>query len=522
MIGILYPQPARRAGVLVLAALVRSVGRAQAIPLSRGALSSVPIVVGVDVPDAWADDLIAWLTLGGAGRKLILFGRVPTQLAAHLGWTLGELPATLAQDCRSAPAPSRAWGASAAFVQYGDTAGALGGATWKRPFERFDFTNEWNNLGYGAIRCDDSPWSLAVALEAGSSEVAAVHTEAGRVTSYAALLERRGASIFWINRAIGSSDSFEWRLVENFIASHRPDELFCQPVLREVPWGYDAAVTSRLDCDEDVESARPLWNMYRELGVPFSLAVHTRNLQDPRQHVILQELQAQGEAVLSHTASHAPNWGGSYEAALAEGRESATLLREVTGAAVRYAVSPFHQTPPYALEGLADAGYLGCVGGIICNDPEFVLARGGTLAGMPDGFVGHSQQCMLHGECMLEDGDPLAIFKQAFDQAYAGSSLFGYLDHPFSARYAYGWSDEQVRCDAHRALIAHIRERSRRPIFMNENVAMDFLLMKSRATVTATGQGFAVRMPAPAENPSELTLAVDFKGEVFPAEPGGI
>src|SRR5690606_27172436 len=112
---------------------------------------------------------------------------------------------------------------------------------------------------------------------------------------------------------------------------------------------------------------------------------------------------------------------------------------------VPYAVSPFHQSPQYALEALCDVGYSGCIGGIIRNDPEFLLARGGELAGFPVGFIGHSQQCMLHGDCLLEAGDPLAIYKMAFDQALETRSLFGYLDHPFSERYQYGWVDEESR-----------------------------------------------------------------------------
>jgi hypothetical protein len=219
--------------------------------------------------------------------------------------------------------------------------------------------------------------------------------------------------------------------------------------------------------------------------------------------------------VLSHTATHAPNWGGSYAAALGEGLESADLLRDVISESVRYAVSPFHQTPDYALQGLVDAGYAGCIGGIIRNDPDFLLARGGVLAGMPDGFVGHSQQCMLHGDCMLQGDDPLAIFKQAFDQAMDSATLFGYLDHPFSERYAYGWESEVQRVQAHTDLIAYIRSRSVQPVFMNENVAMDFLQMKGRVHLIETNDGFATSSTT---NSGALQLAIDFKNEVVSAQ----
>jgi hypothetical protein len=182
----------------------------------------------------------------------------------------------------------------------------------------------------------------------------------------------------------------------------------------------------------------------------------------------------------------------------------------VTGREVRYAVSPFHQTPHYALQALADLGYAGCIGGIIRNDPDFVLARGGELADLPAGFVGHSQQCMLHGDCLLADGDPLAVYRQAFDHAHATGTLFGYLDHPFSARYAYGWADEAARIDAHRQLIAHIRERARAPLFLHEDAAMDFLRYRAQASVRDEDGVYRVALPAGASN--GLQLAIEYHG----------
>jgi hypothetical protein len=273
----------------------------------------------------------------------------------------------------------------------------------------------------------------------------------------------------------------------------------------------------RLDCDEDIESARPLWDAYRDMEVPFSLAVHTTNLADPRHHRILSELVAAGGSVLSHTATHAPNWGGSYAAALAEGLESARLLEAVTGASVRYAVSPFHQTPPYALAGLADAGYRGCIGGIIRNDPEFLLARGGCLAGMPDGFVGHSQQCMLHGDCMRAESDPLAVYKHAVDLACETRSLFGYLDHPFSERYAYGWPDEDTRIRAHRDFVAYIRGRAASPLFLAEEAALNFLRAKAELRIVRDEAGFRLLPPATL---AEFPIAIEHRGELREAVAG--
>ncbi|MEM5295093.1 polysaccharide deacetylase [Burkholderia sp. JPY481] len=513
MIGVLHSCASKEAGEYVLAALRRSVSSTGARAISPGMLRDLgaTIVTAVDVPDAWGDALVQWL--GKPRNKLIVFGRLPLSLASELGCQERPWPDGFQQAARSPSAPSRETAQSRAVVRYTKRASQLGGRAWLRPFERFDFTDEWNNLGFGAIRADGSIWATSAPIDAPQDcRLASVDIDDERGFTYAALWERDAASVLWFNRPVGPIDSFEWRLVENFVSSHRSDRTACQPVLTEIPWGHDAAITSRLDCDEDVESARPLWNAYRRLGVPFSLAVHTSNLGNEANHRILRELAADPlAAILSHTATHAPNWGGSLEAALVEGSESMRLIEEVIRKPVRYAVSPFHQSPPYALAALSDAGYAGCIGGIIRNDPEFLIARGGGLAGLPAGFIGHSQQTMLHGDCMLASGDPLAVFKQAFDLAFDSHTLFGYLDHPFSERYQYGWPDEDARIEAHQQFIAYMQARARKPLFMHEDDAMDFLRAKSLANVIADDGAWRVQLSAAAPTPYGMTL--EWQGE---------
>lgn len=523
MIGVLFPASSSAAGRLVLAALQRSVSVSQARPLARAALftpAAPAIVVAVDAPDAWGDALVE--LLDKCAVKLLVFGRLPQALAQRLGCTAHAWPEDLAAAARSAPALAGHDAQSAARVRYGEQAAILGGRTWERPFERFDFTDEWNNLGYGAIRADQSIWAVSQPVDVpDAARLASIEIDGAPCLAYAALWQQAASSVLWFNRAVGPCDSFEWRFVEMFLSTHRAAELPCQPVLSELPWGYDAAITSRLDCDEDIESARPLWQTYKRLGIPFSLAIHTSNLHDDTHYAMLREFAAAADtALLSHTATHAPNWGGSYEAALVEGAESMGLIEAVTGQRVRYAVSPFHQSPDYALHALCDVGYAGCIGGIIRNDPEFLIARGGSLVGLPDGFIGHSQQTMLHGDCLLASGDALAVFKQAFDLAFETRTLFGYLDHPFSSRYQYGWTDEAVRIDAHEKLIAYIRARARKPIFLNENAALDFLAAKASLQVIEDGSAFRFIMPAEAAN--DLPLAVEYRGECVPVTGEGL
>lgn len=497
---------------LVLAALRRSVSHGLAIQASHASLDNASIAVCVNADDHLGDALIDWLH--AKPRKLILFGRLPVALHNECGATSVPWPADASGWSRSPSAPAGGWAQSDGEIRYRDAAAIFGAAGWSRPLERFDFTDEWNNLGYGAIRADGSAWALAEPVRLDDSTVLAdLHVQGEVALSYCAQFEVGASSVLWFNRPVGPIDSFEWRVVERFLSNWRSDDLPCCPVISEIPWGYDSAVTMRLDCDEDITSARPLWVAYREWGIPLSLAIHTSNLKDNTHHTFLREFCANGGALLSHTASHAPNWGGSYEAALKEGRDSHRLIQAATGVSVRYAVSPFHQSPPYALAGLCDAGYSGCIGGIIRNDPEFLMARGGELANMPRGFIGHSQQTMLHGDCRLAEGDPLRIFKAGYDRAYESRTLFGYLDHPFSPRYQYGWRDETQRIEAHRGLIAHIRARATKPLFLDEIQSLDFLRERAEIRLTQDRAGYLCHG---GEASADLAFGVEYQGRCEP------
>ncbi|QCB48675.1 polysaccharide deacetylase [Hydrogenophaga sp. PAMC20947] len=393
-------------------------------------------------------------------------------------------------------------------------------AQMERPFRRYDYAEEWNNLGYGAITADGTCWSIAQHATAQSeNQLAQVHLGEALLCSFAALWDRPASSVLWFNRAAGPIDSQEWRIVEDFLSCHRHKELPCEPVLSEVPHGFDSAVTMRLDCDENIESARALWELYRSEAVPFSLALHARVLTDERHHRLPCEVLAEGGAILSHTATHAPNWGGNHEAAFHEGQTSAAVIESAIGCRVRYAVSPFHQTPAYARLGLADAGYQGCIGGIICNDPDFLTARAGIPPASGMGFIGHSQQCMLHGDCMLAEGDPLRSFRQAFDIARTGGAFFGYLDHPFSERYTYGWLNEEQRLQAHKDLIAHIKTAGGRILWANEDDAMDFLFDRAHTAVMSLDGSYRIKRTV--QN-SSWPLSVRHRGQHICIEQEGL
>ena len=517
MIHVIAPGNEQATANLLVSALQRSCGQGSAALGSAALFTRVAgeepaFYVVIHPREEWTDALLALLN---KPVKLIVLGRLSTGLAQALDVTLAhEWPPEWAITTTCPPAPLNGTAQSSARVVYTAATPQVAHrapALMERAFRRYDYAAEWNNLGYGAITADGTCWSIAQhATTRVEQQLAQVILGDTPLCSYAALWDRPASSVLWFNRAAGPIDSQEWRTVEDFLSCHRAQDLPCVPVLSEIPYGFDSAVTMRLDCDEDVESARPLWDLYRAEGVPFSLALHARVLADERHHPLPREVLAEGGSILSHTATHAPNWGGSYAAAFHEGKDSADLIESAIGSRVRYAVSPFHQTPVYARLGLADAGYQGCIGGIICNDPDFLTARAGRPPESGAGFIGHSQQCMLHGDCMLANGDPLRVFREAFDLARAGGAFFGYLDHPFSERYSYGWLDEEQRLLAHQSYIAHIKETGGRVLWANEDQAMDFLFDRAHTAVAAQAGSYHVRRAIPS---SPWPIGIRYRGE---------
>ncbi len=523
MIRLVAPGSSQAAQQIVLAALQRSCGfgsvtTASFADLVRGDANQIWVIV--DPLPQWSHYIGLLLS---RRSKLLLLGRLAPALAACVGAEVRPVSPALSNAAACAAAPAHRDAQSQAYIAYRpDTAAELCGSApimASRPLRRYDFAAEWNNLGWGAINANGDIWSVAQELRTTTERVlASIHADGDDTDfgAYAALWMNDKASALWFNRSVGPVDSNEWRHVEDFISCHRSDALPCAPVLGEVPHGYSAAATMRLDCDEDVESARDLWAHYQRLEVPLSLALHSSILPNERQHALPREVKASGGAVLSHTATHAPNWGGSWEGAHTEGAVSIHDIRHYTGLEVRYAVSPFHHTPTYARLGLADAGFLGCIGGIICNDPDFLMARSGVPVGSPAGFVGHSQQCMLHGECLLQgESDPMRIYKRAADEARAAGTFFGYLDHPFSDRYQYGWESEAQRAQIHEELIRHLKTVPDL-LFANEDDAMDFLHDRAHVRV-ARGNRESWRLRRHGRL-SPWPVAVRYRGDTVPLD----
>ena len=508
---------------LLVSAIRRSISKSQCEKASFHEIKECNSILVAIAPDEFmGQKIIEWLQ--EKPRKLILLGSLPDNLINFLQLKKVAWPDKPDAWQSSVPAPLHGFSESAAVIQYQQYIEDLNLIRWRRPLERFDYANEWNNMGFGAIRLDQTIWSLAAPLKSNvSSELASAVINNETFFSYASIHNEDQSSVLWFNRYVGPIDSFEWRIIENFISHYRWDALPCYPVIKEIPWGYDAAITMRLDCDENVASAQLLFDAYKAMDIPFSLAIHTSSFNQERDSAILHDVLKHRGSVLSHSSTHAPNWGGSYENAKKEASDSKIFIEKITGTKIRYAVSPFHQTPFYGLKALYDVGYDGCIGGIIRNDPDFLMARGGLLSNMNEDFVGHSQQVMLHGDCILDGHQPLKIYQQSFDYAYESQTLYSFLDHPFSDRYQYGWQDEASRIKAHQDFIRYIKTKAKKPIFLCEEDALDFLKLKSKININQDKEGFYLKGSDAMVGANQiLNFTIEYRNKVFKGEDGVI
>ncbi|NRB42471.1 MAG: hypothetical protein HRU20_29045, partial [Pseudomonadales bacterium] len=444
------------------------------VKYSTDASSQDDLAAGVYVFQNPSDDHFELLqsVLSNPLSKVIIFGQVTAAIAQLLQVSVSAIsPETKAlAECENAVrfTPKE----SIARLEYDEGELAKSSAIQSRALKRFDFMDEWNNLGFGAISFDNSPWAVSQVIQlmtpARLNIIASVTAKGNIITPFILEMdEPDSASLLWVNREVGLLDSHEWSLVEYFVANYKSDSHFCMPFISEIPYGYDAAVTMRLDCDEDIASARQLFDYYQSEGIPLSLAIKTSLPEAERHFLLLDDVIKTNGSILSHTVNHYCNWGENFEQAYDEAKSSKGWLEEKLDAIkpINYAVSPFHQNPDYAVQALEEAGFTAFISGIIANDPQYLLARGGRVSGQMQ-IISHTQQCMLHGDCGQEGSLDSRTYKQQFDQAKKAHCLFGYLDHPFSDRYQYGWTDEDERQRVHSELVHYAKQSS--TLFMNE------------------------------------------------------
>lgn len=369
----------------------------------------------------------------------------------------------------------------------------------EKAFLRYDFAQEWNNRGYGVISTgSDSLFGCSASYFVGEeweivAEVFCKDTEV-KISDYAAIKSDASGLTLWFNRPVGPIDGYDWSLVENFFSKYQVDKWGGSPVVHEIPYGYAGAVTMRIDCDEAVASGRRLFELYKKYEMPFSMAIKTQQPLADADVNLMSDVISFGGSVVGHSHTHSPNWGGSAASAQWEVEESHRVLRclGVEGINYDYVVSPFHQNSREAVEGLRSAGIKAFVSGIICNDPEFLMARAGQVP-LVEGILSHSQQCMFHGDTFHKDGNSIDGYKLAWQQALQTKTFFGYLDHPFS-NYWYGWESEEERLKVHEEFLVYLGTFSK--IWRASLVeALRFIEMKSTVKVEQTSEGFKYILP---------------------------
>ena len=449
-------------------------------------------------------------------RKIILLGKLPPKIASLVGLEITGLPDDVSEWDWCQPAPVYGFSESKTRIFYPNKVEQLQSPISDRPLLRYDFAEEWNNLGFGHVRTDGSIWSLSCVANIKSqatSDLAYLYQGENYLSVYVSLSKINHSEVVWINRPVGLIDTHEFRLLENFITNYKHDELPCLPMIREVPYGYDAMISMRLDCDEDIASARPLFEFYKEMGVPFSLAIKTGQPIEDADVQLLKEVVQSGGSILSHSVNHKCNWGYDELDVMHEAKQSRLdIMAALPGLAeVDYAVSPFHQNPDYAVRALDASGYKGFIGGIICNDPQYLLARGGRVSQDMD-IITHSQQCMLHGDCVHKSAyEPLSVHKQCAKYSIDSGSVFAYLDHPFSDRYQYGWDSEEQRINMHQVWIRYLKSFER-VLFVSEAELLEHVRHLANINLSLVRDDIKVDLVN--EGVSKYKLAYEYKGTI--------
>ena len=149
MISLIANYKVRDAVSLVLAALRRSVSKKQVRLISPSLLDANDsrIVVAIEPDEIMMERIKIWMGKGPC--KLIVLGKIPPDLMDFLCLRRVNWPLEPFGWHSSLPTPAYGFKESAAVIHYTKLLERFGLKHWQRALERFDFSNEWNNLGFG-------------------------------------------------------------------------------------------------------------------------------------------------------------------------------------------------------------------------------------------------------------------------------------------------------------------------------------------------------------------------------------
>jgi len=258
-IAVFASEKSSHAASIVTASLIRSFSHAQICQLTslENLSSQIKAIVIINPGEAEFKQVQDRLD---SGLKLILLGALEDCWAALLGVQIVDFPLadaagdTVVEDVTGHYSHSL-WG-----IRYCQHELTNQVPYQIRYLSRYDFTDEWNNHGYGRVLLhedDEYAISQCVQCAADGQELSWIENETGdRISAYCVQRDEEALSLLWCNRAVGLVDSLEWTILENYLGNYRSGELFCFPYLMEVPAGFTGVCTMRLDCDQAVASAR--------------------------------------------------------------------------------------------------------------------------------------------------------------------------------------------------------------------------------------------------------------------------
>ncbi|MBC87499.1 MAG: hypothetical protein CL677_10020 [Bdellovibrionaceae bacterium] len=418
-------------------------------------------------------------SLSKTHSKIILHGVLTVEQCELLGVQSVSLPKSLS-EC--SPANVNQISESSGKIVYSNN-NSIGSllSRYVRPLVRYDFQDEWNNLGFGSVKVGKGPFDVSTVYKLSNlmDEVSGVFNEGESFGSFQWVQSFGNAYVYVCSRPALTFDSYEVAAFEEFISSFSHSMDFpCVASITDASFDYDLSVTMRLDCDESILSSQALFSFYRERDIPFSLAIKSNLEEAYESSYFFKEIEGAGGSLLSHSYAHLRNWGSDKkEATLDAVRSIKAFERFLPSKKIRRAVSPFHSNERYSVNALEEVGYRGFIAGSVSSAPEYSVFRGGKVPSDRGAIVTHSQQCMLHGDCLLEGSDPLKIPLLSAEIHNRCGAIFGYLDHPFSDRYQYGWESENARQEVHKKLLDTL-ERRYKVNYLSEDEVLDIFEKK--------------------------------------------
>lgn len=385
----------------------------------------------------------------------------------------------------------------------------------ERPLWRYDFDLEWNNNFYGNISNENIMLNLShncFLIE--GKNVAFIKNSRYQNIPLISEFEINGNIIFWINRNLSLVDLPEWKIIEEFISNGYFRKYPCMPYLTEYSSSENGLITMRLDCDEDIESARNIFEIYKNNNLPISLAITTNQIKESHPISSLpKEVNDYGGTVLNHSHSHPVNWGGSKDKIKEEIITSNNLIKKSFGIQTEYAVSPFHHLTWAALEVLNELNFKGVIAGISSSHHEFLITKGGSINEKLDILV-HSQQCMLHGDCLTKTRKVDSYLNAFSLYSNLGFSI-GYLDHPISKRYDYGWINFERQIKTHQQIIEYLTNKNIK--FIGQKELFQRFAAKEKIQIKTINKNDFYSLEI--QNESKVCLSITFGGERFNCEP---